>query len=109
MGFRHRRFERGPNIGRRRFFSGYGYKRRYYSPNCDWYPDLPRGWWAMPEYQERVRELGVVAPPAAARWDSYGKPSNPEAIEHEISIIQKQIEALQDEIQYLKDLKFTKD
>jgi hypothetical protein len=108
MGFRHRRFARGPGIGRR-FYRGAGYGRRYYSPNCDWYPDLPRGWWAMPEYQDNAREAGWVAPPTAARWDPYGKPNNPEAVEHEISLIQKQIEALQDEIEYLKDLKLAKE
>ena len=114
MAFRQRGFYRGPGMGRGRFYygGGYGrggYGRRYYSPYCDWYPDLPRGWWAMPEYQERIRELGWVNPPAAARWDPYGKPSNPEAVEHEISMLQKQIEALQDEINYLKDLKLAKD
>ena len=109
MGFRQRRFAQGPGIGRGRFYQRGGFGRRYYSPNCDWHPDLPRGWWAMPEYQDRVRDAGWVAPPATARWDPYGKPNNPEAVEHEISLIQKQVKALQDEIEYLKDLKLAKD
>ncbi len=80
--------------------AGYGPGRRFSSPNCDYYPDRPRGWWGMPEYEG----TSFVAPPAGASWDPYGMPETPEAIAHEISTIQKQMEALQKEIERLKAL-----
>ena len=83
---------------------GFGPRRRFVSPFCDYYPDRPRGWWVMPEYQGEVQRAGFVAPPAEAVWDPTGKPENPEAVEYEISIIQKQMELLQEEIKNLKAL-----
>jgi hypothetical protein len=56
----------------------------------------------LPEYEG----VGYVAPPAGARWDPYGKPETPEAIEHEISLIQKQVEALQKEIGFFQGNKY---
>ncbi|MHA1200194.1 MAG: hypothetical protein ACTSQF_12785 [Candidatus Heimdallarchaeaceae archaeon] len=103
--FRGRRRDYGTRYGRGRGYGagygpGWGPGRRFSSPYCDYYPDRPRGWWAMPEYEG----AGFVAPPAGARWDPYGKPETPEAIEHEISLIQSQVEALQKEIVQLKSL-----
>ena len=100
--FRGRRRVNGPRYGKGRGYGrgygsrGYGY--RSCGPNCDWYPDRPRGWWTMPEYEG----AGFTAPPAGAKWDPYGKPETPEAIEYEISLIQRQVEALQKEIEQLK-------
>ena len=103
--FRGRRRDYGARYGRGRGYGagygpGWGPGRRFSSPYCDYYPDRPRGWWATPEYEG----AGFVAPPTGARWDPYGKPETPEAIEHEISLVQKQIEALQKEIELLKGL-----
>ncbi|MHA1352146.1 MAG: hypothetical protein ACTSPP_05085 [Candidatus Heimdallarchaeaceae archaeon] len=53
----------------------------------------------MPEYQ------GVENPPTNAQWDPYGKPSNEDAIDYEISLIEKQIEYLQKEISLLEEEK----
>ena len=115
--YRNRRYVYGPQYG-----VGYGYGRgygrfgpgasygpgrgrRFYSPNCDWYPDRPRGWWAMPEYQN-PDDIGWTAPPAGARWDPYsGVPENQEAIDYEISRVEKEVESLQKEIEYLRKLK----
>ena len=104
-----RRAYYGPAYGRGFGGRGWGYgpgvgRRRFASPYCDWYPDRPRGWWAMPEYQGDLQGSGYVVPPAGARWDPYGKPDNKEAIDHEISLLQREIEVLQKEIEHLKSL-----
>ncbi len=107
--FRNRRYGPGPSYGRGLGYGrGRGYGgggRRGYSPNCDWYPDLPRGWWAMPEYQSRLKDTGFVSPPESARWDPYGVPKSPEAIDYEISLLKKHIESLKEEIEYLESLR----
>ena len=115
--YRFRRYAYGPRFGRGMGYARYGpgpgfgpgRGRRAYSPYCDWYPDLPRGWWGMPEYQERLGDIGWIAPPSGARWDPYsGDPENTEAIDYEISLIEKQIEGLNKEIEHLKKIKTTK-
>ena len=109
--FRYRRYGPGPGYGRglgygRGWGRGYGLGgRRFYSPYCDWYPELPRGWWAMPEYQSRLKDMDFVPPPDSARWDPYGTPKSPEAIDYEISLVKKQIESLKEEIEYLESLR----
>ncbi len=98
-------YGRGYGRGPGGFGPGPGRGRRFYSPNCDWYPDRPRGWWASPEYQEQSEDIGWTAPPLGARWDPYsGAPENTEAIEHEVAMIQKQIESLQKELSRLKNI-----
>ena len=111
--YRNRMYAYGPRYGR-----GYGYGRygpgpgfgpgrgrRFYSPNCDWFPDRPRGWWAMPDFQD-PEDIGWTAPPTGAKWDPYsGVPENKEAIEYEISRVEKEMEVLQKQIEYLKKLK----
>ena len=110
-----RRYYGGPGFGRGRGYGrgywgyGRGYGRRFISPNCDWFPDLPRGWWAMPEYQSKLEEIGYPVPPSAAVWDRYGRPTIPEAIDHEISMIEKEIVFLKKEIDRLRSLKETED
>ena len=115
--YRRRFYGYGPRYGRRFFRRGYGPgygygsgygagfgRRRFDGPICDWFPDRPRGWWAMPEYQAELEATGMGAPPAGATWDPYdGKPVSKEAVEYEISLIQKHIEALQKEIEELRD------
>ncbi|MHA1452107.1 MAG: hypothetical protein ACTSRD_04525 [Promethearchaeota archaeon] len=76
---------------------GMGPGRRFASPNCDFYPDRPRGWWAIPQYQ---------APPQEAVWDTNtGDPKNIEAIDYEILMIEKQMEEMKKEIEQLKSIK----
>ena len=117
--FGRRRFMRygqgyGQGYGRGRGYADYGgrgwrnyqgYGRRFVSPNCDWFPDRPRGQWTMPEYQSQISEEGIYSPPVDARWDPTGKPLNAETIEYEISWIEKQVESLQKDIEYLKSIK----
>jgi hypothetical protein len=109
--YRYKRFGPRPRYGRGLGYGrgggrGYGLGgRRFYSPNCDWYPDLPRGWWAMPEYQSRLKDMDFAPPPESARWDTYGVPKSPEAINYEISLVKKQIESLKEEIEYLESLR----
>ncbi len=98
----------GPGYGRGRGYAAYGgrgYGRRFVSPNCDWFPDRPRGWWVNPEYQSQISEEGIYSPPVDARWDVAGKPLNAETIEYEISWIEKQVESFQKDIEYLKSIK----
>ncbi|GAG89073.1 unnamed protein product [marine sediment metagenome] len=98
----------GPGRGRGRGYADYGgrgYGRRFVSPNCDWFPDRPRGWWVMPEYQSQISEEGTYSPPVDARWDPTGKPLNEETVEYEISWIEKQIESLQKDIKLLQSMK----
>ena len=114
--FRIRRYRPSTGRGRETYYGGgvrgdYDYsrgfprRRRFYSPYCDRYPNLPRGWWALPEYQSKLQELGYKSPGETERWDYYGAPKTPEAIEHEIFIIEKQIEELKEEMDYLRSLK----
>lgn len=116
--YRNRRYANGPRYGRGvgygRGYGGYGpgqgygpgRGRRFSSPNCDYYPDRPRGWWAMPDSQGLPGEIGWTAPPTGARWDPYsGTPDNQEAIDYDISRVEKEIESLQKEIEYLKKIK----
>ncbi|MHA1304612.1 MAG: hypothetical protein ACTSQE_05940 [Candidatus Heimdallarchaeaceae archaeon] len=113
MAYRNWRYGYGPGYGRGMGYArgfgrgwgrgyGVGYRRRWVSPNCDFFPDLPRGWWAMPQYQDRLNELGFAAPPSAARWDPYGAPKTTEPIDYEISLIEQQIDNLQKEIELLE-------
>lgn len=105
--YRFRTFFNGPGYGRGRGYSrgmgrgfgrGMGPGRRFASPNCDFYPDRPRGWWAMSQYQ--------TTPPKEATWDSVtGDPQNLEAIDYEIVMIEKQMEEMKKEIEQLKALK----
>jgi hypothetical protein len=82
----------------RAYGRGLGAGRRFISPNCDFYPDRPRGWWAMPEYQ--------TPPPKTATWNpNTGDPENIEAIDYEILMIEKQMEEMKKEIEQLKILK----
>ncbi len=83
----------GRGLGR-----GMGAGRRFSSPNCDFFPDRPRGWWAMPQYQ--------TPPPKDAVWDpTTGEPRNIEAIDYEILMIEKQMNEMKKEIEQLKSLK----
>ena len=105
--FRYRRYYYGLGYGRGRGYGlgmgrglgrGLGTGRRFASPNCDFYPDRPRGWWAMPQYQTQ--------PPQDAVWDTItGDPKNIEAIDYEILMIEKQMEEMKKEIEQLKALK----
>lgn len=101
--FRYRRNYYGPGYGRGRggglgMGRGLGAGRRYASPNCDFFPDRPRGWWAMPQYQ--------TLPPKTATWNpNTGAPENVEAIDYEILMIEKQMEEMKKEIEQLKTLK----
>ena len=83
---------------------GYGFGMRRFSPNCDWFPDRPRGWWAMPEFRSQVTDPNSL-PPETANFDSFGRPINQDAIDYEISMVEKTIEDLQKEISRLKSLK----
>ena len=100
---RYRTYYYGPGYGRGRGFGlgmgrGYGSGRRFSSPNCDFFPDRPRGWWAMPQYQ--------ISPPQGAVWDdTTGEPKNIEAIDFEIQNLEKEMEELRKEIEHLKTLK----
>ncbi len=118
--YRNRRYAYGPRYGRGvgygrgagRYGPGQGFGpgggRRFYSPNCDFYPDRPRGWWAMGANPEYPEDIGWTAPPAGARWDPYsGVPENQEAIDYEISRVEKELESLEKEKEYLKKLKKT--
>ena len=112
--YRNRNYGYGPRYGRGLGYgrygpAGYGFGpgrgRRFASPNCDWYPDRPRGWWAMPEFRD-PEDIGWTAPPAEAKWDPYsGVPENSEAIDYEISRVEKEIEVLHKQIEYLKKLR----
>ncbi len=105
--FRNRRYFNGPGYGRgqgygqgmgRGFGRGLGPGRRFSSPNCDFFPDRPRGWWTMPQYQEPV--------PKNAIWNNKsGEPQNNEAITYEIQMIEKEMEEMKKEIEHLKSLK----
>jgi hypothetical protein len=107
--YRYRTFWYGPGYGRGRgmgmgFGRGMGRGRRFYSPNCDFFPDRPRGWWAMPQYQNQAPTYNP--PPDTARWDSQtGEPKNIEAIDYEIVMLEKQMEEMKKEIEQLKSLK----
>lgn len=48
--YRQRQFGRGNGQGKRR--------RRFHnsSPNCDFHPDKPRGWWKMPQYKSEAEK-----------------------------------------------------
>ena len=100
--YRYRRYYYGPRYGPGPGYGagygrGFGPGRRWSSPYCDWYPDRPRGWWAMPEY---------TTPPEGAEYNTTtGYPSNQEAIDYEISMVEKTIEDLKKEIIRLKSLK----
>ena len=104
--YRFRTFFYGPGYGRGRgngrgigrgMGRGMGSGRRFVSPNCDFYPDRPRGWWALPQYQ---------TPPQEAVWDiNTGDPKNIEAIDYEVLMIEKQMEEMKKEIEQLKSLK----
>ena len=105
MVYRNRRNYYGPGYGPGQGYGrgygrgsarGYGPGRRWLSPNCDLYPDRPRGWLAIPEFD---------SPPEGAVYDTYGQPTNQDAIEYEISMIEKTIESLSKEIIKLKSLK----
>lgn len=86
--------------------TGYGRELGNQYPYCRWNPALPRRWWAMPQYQHLIDEYGFNVPPAAATWDpTTGRPESSEAIDYEISMIKKQIEYLQDELNRLSDIK----
>ena len=87
----------------------YGSGRRCLIPNCDWYPDQPRGWWAMPGYVSQGSDTNVSPPPEGAVYDTYGRPTNEDAIEYEISMIEKTIEDLHKEISKLKSIKESSD
>ena len=103
----YRRYYYGPGYGMGRGYGrgmgrgygrGIGAGRRFTSPYCDFFPDRPRGWWAMPQYQ--------TPPPQTAIWDnSTGEPQNIEAIDYEILMIEKQMEEMKKEIEQLKALK----
>ncbi|TFG21451.1 MAG: hypothetical protein EU530_00415 [Promethearchaeota archaeon] len=101
--YRFRTYFYGPGYGRGRgmgrgYGRGMGPGRQFASPNCDFYPDRPRGWWTMPQFQN--------APPKEAIWDSFtGDPQNIEAIDYEIVMIEKQMEEMKKEIEQLKSLK----
>ncbi|MBN2154854.1 MAG: hypothetical protein JW776_02265 [Candidatus Lokiarchaeota archaeon] len=112
--YRNRTYWYGPGYGRGRGFGlglgfgrGAGRGRRFYSPNCDFYPDRPRGWWAMPQYQNMSLGNPVYGtPPQDAVWDNVtGEPKNIEAIDYEILLIEKQMEEMKKEIEQLKSLK----
>ena len=45
------------------------------------------------------------SPPESARWDPYGVPKSPEAIDYEISLIEKEIINLKEELEHLKSLR----
>lgn len=111
--YRFRTFMNGPGYGRGRgygqgmgrgFGRGMGPGRRFTSPNCDFYPNRPRGWWIMPHYQQVDKTYSP--PPQEATWDSdTGEPKNIEAIDYEILMIEKQMEEMKKEIEQLKSLK----
>lgn len=82
-----------------------GYGRRWASPNCDWYPDRPRGWWAMPGYSSQFPDPTITPPPEGAIYDTFGRPSNQDALDYEISMTEKTIKDLQKEIVKLKSVK----
>ena len=100
MAYRYYRryYDPGMGMGRGRGYGrGYGVGRRWYSPNCDWYPDRPRGWWAMPDYTSQREGLDYGPP--------YIKPENIENINQEISLLEGEIERLKKAIINLQSLK----
>jgi hypothetical protein len=109
MMYRYRTFFYGPGYGRGYGAGmgrgmGLGRGRRFASPNCDFFPDRPRGWWTMPQFQNA--DAKFTFPPQTAAWDSTtGKPKNNEAIDYEILMIEKQMEEMKKEIEQLKSLK----
>ena len=109
--YRFRTYFYGPGYGRGRGYGlgygrvmGMGRGRRFASPNCDFYPDRPRGWWAMPQFQNV--DTVYSPPPQGAVWDNTsGEPKNIEAIDYEVLMIEKQMEEMKKEIEQLKSLK----
>ncbi len=96
MAFRYNRRNYGPGRGRG-FGQRYARGPRRFSPNCDWYPDRPRGWWTLPEYQQQIDNPDFVPP--------YGRPENLEEINYEISLLEKEIERLNKAIINLQSIK----
>ena len=110
--YRNRQYAYGPGYGPGAGYGygrgparGYGRGRRWASPNCDWYPDRPRGWWAMPGYSSQFPDPTITPPPEGAIYDTFGRPSNPDALDYEISMIENTIKDLQKEIVKLKSVK----
>ena len=106
MAYRYNRRYYGPGRGMGRGYSrGYGMGRRWYSPNCDWYPDRPRGWWAMQEYGPQRDGLEDIPPPAGGVWSPYSKPENLEDVNQEITLLESEIERLKKAIINLQSIK----
>ena len=106
MTYRNYRRDYSPGMGLGRWYRrGYGRGLRRYSPNCDWFPDRPRGWWAVPEFQSQIADPDYVPPPSGVTWGPYGKPENLEEINYEISLLEKDIERLKKAIINLNSLK----
>jgi len=106
MAYRYNRRNYGPGMGRGGGYGrGYGRGVRRFSPNCDWFPDRPRGWWAIPEYQAQIDNPDYIPPPGGTPWTPYYKPNNLEEINYEISMLEKEIERLKKAIINLDSLK----
>ena len=103
MAFRYRRYY-GPGRGRG-YGRGYARGPRGFSPYCDWYPDRPRGWWALPEYQSQIDNPEFIPPLRRASWPPYDQKMNLEEINYEISILEQEIERLNKAIINLQSLK----
>jgi cell division protein FtsI/penicillin-binding protein 2 len=63
----------------------------------------------MPDYGSQFPDPTITPPPEGAIYDTFGRPTNQDALDYEISMIEKTIEDLQKEIIKLKSVKESPD